>query len=442
VTILDTIRQLAWRLLGGRPTLVGPDSGGASSGKPLSTGIDGMGGVAEWNPWARYQNPISAFFDFYEQNPWVRGVCDAIADEINIDGWQLVDETTTNGTHPEMARLDEWLRAIGFDDKRHQAALDLAICYNAFFYIERNGLRQIRNLIRIPPHTMKPVGSAETGVIAWKQTVGSKSKIFPVSDIWHIKGPNPVTDVIGLPKLTSAAVEVEADEAMANFNRAYFGNGTQAGTILTWDQTDLRNPKTGEWTDTDEKKAANLWAQMSAYIERRFTNPASAHLPLLLRGKWKVEGNGQAKADAQFLDGRKFNLSVVCTTYSFPPEALGQGQRGPLGGNLADTAQDMLDKVVASFEKLIDKGFQRDFLQKHLGIFGLKTAARPRNGQITLAAAQAALSLAKTGQYTRNEIRSVTRHPRAAAGGDDFVHVTPSEVIVQPDVALPETPTA
>jgi hypothetical protein len=410
--------------------------------KPLNSGIDGYGGFGDWNPWSRYENPIAAFFDYYQQIIWVRMVCDKISRRVLSYGWQLIDQTTATSTHPMYAPLMSWLTAINYDNWRFLAALDLTICENAFSYIQRNGLGQVTNLLRIAPATMKPVGDAWTGIQYWRQTVGQDFRIFQPDQILHLKGPNPVTDLVGLPKLTSAAIDMEADEAMANFNRSYFGNGTQAGSIMTWDQSDLRNPKTGEWTDQDERKAQNVWAQMASYIERRFQNPISAHLPLLLRGKWQVHGNGQAKADAQFLEGRKFNAQMVCALYGFPIEALGLGQRGALGGNLTDSAEDQLDDCVSSYEGLIDSQFAGLFLQQHLGIAGLITAAKPRTRKITLDATSAALNLAKAASFSRNEIRGVVYFPRLATGGDDIVQVTPTGTQKQPDVELPEAPIA
>jgi HK97 family phage portal protein len=440
VTFLDRIRAAAWRLMG-RPPMADPAM--ASSGDvPLVSGIDGYASFGDWNPWSKHANPIAAFYDFFEINPWVKSVCNKIAGEALNDGYQVVDKTTKDGTHPSMAALSAWLSATDFDGLRQEAILDLTICLNAFYFIQRNGWGQVTKLIRIAPQTIKPIGSADKGITAWKQTVGNKSKIYQVDQILHIKGPNPISDLIGLPILTAVATDVEADNAMAQFNRSYFGNGTQAGTILTWDQGDLRNPKSGEWTDNDEKKATNLWAQMTSYIERRFQNPTSAHLPLLLRGKWNVTGTGQAKADAQFLDGRKFNARTVCAVYGFPIEALGLGDRGAFGANLADPAAEQLDNCVTSFENLFDRQFKTNFLIKHLGIVGLETAPTPRPAKLTLTAAQAALTLARTGQHTRNEIRAVTKHARTAEGGDEFVFVGAAGVTVQDDVAQPETPTA
>lgn len=448
--LLDGLRAVLQRLglalTAFAPATYGPPmaapKAGADADKPLSSGLDGYGGLGDWNPWSRYSNPIAAFFDFYEQNPWVRSVCDKIADEVGANGYQVVDETTVQSTHPEFAHLQDWLKAIGYASWRRRQALDLAICYNGMSYIQRNALGQVTNLLRIPPQTVKPVGDAQTGIKAWRQTVGQYSKDFALDDILHLKGSNPVSDLIGLPKLTSCAVDVEADQAMANFNRAYFGNGTQAGTILTWDQADLRNPKTGEWSDSDERKALNVWTQMAAYIERRFQNPMSAHLPLLLRGKWGVQGGGQAKADAQFLDGRRFNAREVCAVYGFPVEALGMGEKGSLGGSLSDAAGEQLTACVSAYEKLIDDQFAELFLRGHLGITGLATAARPRTSKITLAATQATLNLGRAASFTRNEIRGLVGFPRLAEGGDDVVHVTSKEVVPQPDAVLPDAPTA
>ncbi len=423
----------------GRPPMAAPTTAQPAD-KPLDSGIDGYGGFGDWNPWSRYENPIAAFFDYYQQIWCVRSVCDKIAGEILAAGYQVVDNTTQDGTHPMFADLQAWLGAIAFDDWRHQAALDLTICENHFSYIQRNGLGQVTNLLRIPPQTMKPIGNSRTGIIAWRQTVGQNFRVFSPEEILHIKGTNPVTDLIGLPKLTATAIDMEADEAMANFNRSYFGNGTQAGAILTWDQSDLRNPKTGEWSDQDERKASNLWAQMASYIERRYQNPIGAHLPLLLRGKWGIHGNGQVKADSSFLDGRKFNAKMVCSVYGFPADALGFGDRGPLGGSLSETAQDQLDACVQSYERLVDSQFATKFLVPHLGIVGLMTGARPRTRKVTLEASQVALNLAKAGSFSKNEIRGVVAFPRLSKGGDEIVQITATGEVKDPTAQLPEAP--
>lgn len=430
--LITYLRAAIARLLGlglGDPSKDGP--------APIAQGLEGYTSFGDWNPWSRYNNPISAFFDFYQQNPWVRGVCDKIAGEILNDGWQLVDETAAQRTHPDFESVSAWLTAINFGQLRHCVGLDLAVCRNAYLYKQRNGLGQITNLLRIPPQTMKPLGTTATGVTAWKQTVGNLQRVYALEDILHIKGPNPLSDIVGLPVLTASAIDVEADNAMALFNRSYFGNGTQAGMVLKLNES---KGSADKWTDSDERRALNRWTQMISYIERRYQNPTNSHLPLVLRGDWDLlKGAGQAVADAQFLDGRRFNARTVCTSYGFPMEALGLGDRGALGGNLADPAQEQLDAVVDYHESLFDSHFTLLFLQGDLGIVGLKTTPRPRASRITTAATVAAKNMATTGCYTRAEIRAVTMHARPAIGADEFVLVTPTGVQPQEDVQLPDS---
>lgn len=389
-------------------------------GGTLGTGYPGELGSSAWNPFNRYSNPLALFYDLYEENTWVKSVCNKIAQEVVNDGWQLDDQSDEDKIHPKYNELNSWLEVSNFDEVRFWGALDLAICYNAFFYIQRNKLGQIIRFIRIPPQTMKPIGDAEKGVTHWRQRVGTRYIDFPVRDIWHIMGPNPQSDVIGLPILTCSVVDVEADNAMAQFNRSYFGNGTSAGTVFTWDQNDLRNTKTGEWTQRDESMAEKIWMHMTNYIEKRFQNPRSAHLPLVLRGNWKVQGAGQAKADAQFLNGRMFNARMVCTAYGFPMEALGLGEKGKLGGTLVDGSQSQLDSVVTWFANVIHKSFEKRIMQQELGWTKLNVIAKLRPNRITVEATLATKHLATTGCFTKNEIRRLTNHPTLPEGGDEL----------------------
>lgn len=125
---------------------------------------------------------------------------------------------------------------------------------------------------------------------------------LPAEDVLHIHGVGE-DSVSGLSIARLAAESVGLGLAMQDFGASYFGNGSHTGVLLI-------HP--GKLTEQAEDRLRTSWAKMHA-------GPENAHKVGVLQEGMKIEKTSIPPNEAQFLEGRQFQVEEVCRWFRMPP---------------------------------------------------------------------------------------------------------------------------
>jgi HK97 family phage portal protein len=94
----------------------------------------------------------------------------------------------------------------------------------------------VRWLQWLNPQTVEPEVDARRGVVAYKQTTGSETRIYPAEDVIAFRNFDPLDDLGGLSPLGVALHEVNAEMNAARFVAAFFANDARPAGLLTTEQ--------------------------------------------------------------------------------------------------------------------------------------------------------------------------------------------------------------
>lgn len=221
---------------------------------------------------------------------------------------------------------------------------------------------------------------------------------------------NSLDGVTGRSVIAMLRESLGLSAAQERFASRFFGNGTAFGGLLSSDDP-LDEPDARE----DLRKE----------IETQHAGPDKAHRLLVLGGGFKFTPFGVPPQDAQFLESRKFERSLLAGAFAVPPSMIGDLERATFS-NVEHEAirwlRDGLEPHLASYEQVI----ARDLIGPRASgeLYARFNRAAAVRGDLKTRT-EALATWRRLGIISANEWRELEdMNPiGASSGGDDFVIV-------------------
>lgn len=121
-------------------------------------------------------------------------------------------------------------------------------------------------------------------------------------DVLHIHGVGE-DGIMGISIARMAAESIGLGLSMQDFGASYFGNGSHSSVIIM-------HP--GKYSEPAEKALRESWQKM-------YSGPENAHKTAVLWEGTKLERTSIPPNEAQFLEGRQFQVEEICRWFRMPP---------------------------------------------------------------------------------------------------------------------------
>lgn len=309
---------------------------------------------------------------------------------------------------------------------------DLGIYDNAYWLKvqSRSGDRRL-NLLRIPPTNIAPFGPSWLRPDGYRITGNRGKMTVPVEAVVHFRGYNPTSTRVGLSPMETMRRVIAEEQAAGSYREAMWRNGARMEHVIT-------RPANVPPLSPEAKE--RFWLRWNA----QYTGtPNSARTALLEEGM-DIRPMSATARDAQYIEGRRFNLEEAARFFHVPLPMIGiltnanysnmleahkQLYTDTLGPTLTMIQDDFALQVLPDLPDTADVYVEFNIAEKLKGSFE----------------EQAMQLQASVGApwISRNEARARQNLPPVPAG-DDLV--TPLNVLIggqasPRDTAPPPTPT-
>lgn len=199
---------------------------------------------------------------------------------------------------------NDWQTSYEF---RHMIALHLALCQEAFVFINRSVNGKILELLPYQPGVVTKVKGADQLSLSYRIRVNDGTEIeVPAENMWHIKG---VTwdGVTPIETIKAAREAIGLSLAAEEHSARMFGNGARVGGILS---TDLA------LNETQVATLRESWQQTQG-------GPANAFNTAILSGGLKWTPVGFNAEDSQLVETRRNQVEEICRFFGVLPIMVG-----------------------------------------------------------------------------------------------------------------------
>jgi len=355
------------------------------------------------------------------QSPTVHAIVTAVSRRMSVTPVHVYQKTTTNGRDSKeplpnhsVARLlkmpNKWQCSQDFFGDAASAYLRFG---NFYAYKSRAAAGPIRELLPLNPAEVIPEQDEKT----WDVTYRIDGEMVSPDRIFHARGParnflegdSPVNDVS-----TAIALEILSERFGANF----FKNGAIPLLIFSF-----LEGSAGFQTVEQEK----------AFLQQlKETLGGSKQLSSMLLPKGMAPPNGvNIKHDeAQFLETRKLQRTIIAGAFGVPPHLVGSLEDAHYN-NVEQQDKDFTQNVILPVARAFESAMERDLLtpaDRNSGIcirFNLDSVMRA-----SFKDRQEGLQIQRSnGIISANEWREIEGlNPRDDEEGDDYLH--PGNMVV------------
>ena len=196
-----------------------------------------------------------------------------------------------------------------FTFREHLAAHAL-LWGNAYAEIRRDMSERPAALSLITPDRVRPRRD-DAGALYYEVHNGEgRTELIAARDMLHVRGLG-WDGVEGYSVVSQAAQSLGLTKAMETFGAGFFGNGTHPAGVLT----------------TEAKLTEEQIRQMREQWEATHQGAARSNKTAILGGGLKWESITMPLEDAQFLEGRRFQVLEVARWFRVPPHLLAELDR-------------------------------------------------------------------------------------------------------------------
>jgi HK97 family phage portal protein len=182
----------------------------------------------------------------------------------------------------------------------------LCITGEAFWVIERSGLKQITEIWIIPPNWVQSIPTVGQDYYEVQTADGVRLNIA-AEDMIYFKEPNLVNPYgRGRGRAKAIEDEIETDEYMAKWAKKFFYNDARPPFLI-------EAPGAGK---ADVDRLQESWMQ-------RFSGLKNAHKPAVLPFQGKVHQLGTNAREMDFVQSRKYLRDQSNQHFRVPPELMG-----------------------------------------------------------------------------------------------------------------------
>lgn len=257
--------------------------------------------------------PRNATFlaDLYNNNPWARTIVAKISEAVAKQRWYLEDEKGERiDKHPAL----DFIRA-GCQRLRGRRALSatqtlIELQGECFWIVGRNADGAPMGFAPIPAHWVLDLPGKTFKGYRIQPRSGAAIVVGP-EDVIHFRQANPNDPYGRGSSLANAArVELESDDAAANYLNSYFANRARPDYVITGSVN----------APLDEVSAARL----DETLTEKFRGAKRAGRPLISLNEIKVTPIGSGLRDNQTVEVRTLSKANIAEIWNMPPELLGR----------------------------------------------------------------------------------------------------------------------
>lgn len=204
----------------------------------------------------------------------------------------------------------------------------------------RDGSGRVVELWPLTPHRVSAVRSPSGALFFQVRLPNSEEDaILPAADVFWMRGFSR-HGLVGERTHELMRESIGLTLAMEKFGSAFFGSGTHLGGVL-------ETPPGARLTDEARKHMRESWERAHTGIDR-------AHRVALLEEGTAFKALGVEPGKAQFLEGRKFQVSEVARIFNIPPHLLRDLDRATFG----NIEQQSIEFVVYTMRPWLVRGEQ------------------------------------------------------------------------------------
>lgn len=180
---------------------------------------------------------------------------------------------------------------------------------NAYVWAPRGVTGSILELLPLPPKTVRTDHDWRAGMRYWT-TIGGSEQEIPSEQMWHIRGPS--WDLAkGLPGVTLAREAIGLALAGERHGASTFTNGARVAGLLT----------------TDQQLAPEVRDKMRESWQKQYAGADNAGKTAVLSHGMKFIEMATSNVDAQWLEGRRFQIEEVCRAFGVLPIMVGYSDK-------------------------------------------------------------------------------------------------------------------
>lgn len=261
--------------------------------------------VAQHNTWAQVTD-TATHTALYQQSPWVYVAVNRIAEaaalvplhiyrrageqQIAVERHPLED--LLDAPNPHMSRFELFEQTVGM----------LELTGNAYWFLAGDARGVPVEIWPLRPDRMQVVPDAHAYIGGYQYTIDGQRIPLAAAEVVHFRRWHPANDYYGLSALAAARSAATSDRAMAEWNRATFGqdHGVPAGIVSIKDYI----------TDADFERIKREWRASYGSGQRRTA--------FLRGGGIEWQHIGLSHTDLDFLKGRQANRDEILNIFGIP----------------------------------------------------------------------------------------------------------------------------
>lgn len=196
-------------------------------------------------------------------------------------------------------RPNDWQTSFEY---REMLAIHLALCGNAFSFVNRSNRAGVSELIPFEPGAVT-VKRSDDDVLTYEVRMSNgKTQVFPAKAIWHLRGPS-WNSWMGLEAVAlareSIGLAMAAEEQQGRMQK----NGVKSSGTYSVEGT----------LKPDQYAALKKW------IDENYGGPDNTGNPIILDRSAKWLSNTMTGVDAQTLETRRFQVEEIARHFGVNP---------------------------------------------------------------------------------------------------------------------------
>lgn len=264
---------------------------------------------------------------------------------------------------------------------RRLCIMDLLVDGNAFIYFDGQSLYHVpAYLVTIVPDEQGYVHSYEYGALT------GGGFIYKANQIIHIKDNSVSSTYRGDSRINSALESLYSREAMLNFQKSFFDNGTAMGMII----------------ETDNILSSRMKERQEREWQVKYNPKRGNGKPIILDGGMKAKSTASSNfKEMAFTDSIQDMEKKVCVALGIPPLLLDSGNNANIKPNLELWFYTTIIPMLRKFESALEYYFAYDIKMSTDKVPALLPDLKAEAERIT--------ALVNNGIITGNEGRAMLR---------------------------------
>lgn len=147
-------------------------------------------------------------------------------------------------------------------------------------------------------------------VAGYKYVASGGSKIYPFSDVLHIKNYNPKNNLYGMPAIEAAKIPLNIHNAALKWNHSLLSNGARPSGALVM-------------RDSNDYLSEEQFDRLKQQLAEKFSGSENSGKPMLLEGGLDWREMSISPKDMDFIEAKNSAAREIALAFGVPPQLLG-----------------------------------------------------------------------------------------------------------------------